>query len=191
MTTVAIVYHSGYGHTEVVAREVAAGVTGAGATAELLKIESAGADMEPLLAAASKADAIVFGSPTYMGDVSAALKAFFEASSKVWYVSGWKDKIAGGFTNSLSLAGDKANTLGSIHILAMQHGMIWVGTGMMPGNAEGNSTSAPDAVNRLSYSQGLATQSDNVAPDQTPTKGDKETARLYGARIAGFAKKFA
>jgi NAD(P)H dehydrogenase (quinone) len=191
MTTVAIVYHSGYGHTEGVAREVAAGVTSAGAKAELIKIENAAADMQPLLDAASKADAIIFGSPTYMGDVSAALKAFFEASSKVWYTQGWKDKIAGGFTNSLSLAGDKANTLGSIHILAMQHGMIWVGTGLMPGNMNGNSTSAPEAVNRLSYAQGLATQSDNAAPDQTFTAGDKETARLYGARIAGFAKKLA
>lgn len=191
MTKVAIVYHSGYGHTEVVAKEVAAGVSSGGAAPVLLKIENAAQDMQPLLDAASNADAIIFGSPTYMGDVSAALKAFFEASSKVWYSQGWKDKVAGGFTNSLSLAGDKANTLGSIHILAMQHGMVWVGTGMMPGNANGNSTSAPDAVNRLSYSQGLATQSDNVGPEMTPTAGDKETARLYGARVAGFAKKLA
>jgi NAD(P)H dehydrogenase (quinone) len=189
MTSVAIVYHSGYGHTEVAAKEVAAGAEGAGAKVKLLKIENAAQDMQPLLDACADADAIIFGSPTYMGDVSAALKAFFEASSKVWYTQGWKDKVAGGFTNSLSLAGDKANTLGSIHILAMQQGMIWVGTGMMPGNMNGNSTSAPDAVNRMSYSQGLATQSDNVAPDQTPTKGDKETARLFGARIAGVAKK--
>jgi NAD(P)H dehydrogenase (quinone) len=189
MTTVAIVYHSGYGHTAVVANEVAAGVTAAGATPVLLKIEGLTQDFQPLLDEASKADAIVFGSPTYMGDVSAPLKAFFEASSKIWYVQGWKDKVAGGFTNSLSMAGDKANTLGSIHILAMQQGMIWVGTGMMPGNMNGNTSAAPEAVNRLSYAQGLATQSDNVAPELTPTSGDKETARLYGARVAGIAAK--
>jgi NAD(P)H dehydrogenase (quinone) len=189
MTTVAIVYHSGYGHTAVVAEEVAAGVRAAGAAANLLKIEGLTQDFTAMLDEASKADAIIFGSPTYMGDVSAPLKAFFEASSKVWYTQGWKDKVAGGFTNSLSLAGDKANTLGSIHILAMQQGMIWVGTGMMPGNMSGNSTSAPDAVNRLSYAQGLATQSDNAGPDVTPPAGDKETARLYGARIATIAGK--
>jgi NAD(P)H dehydrogenase (quinone) len=189
MTTVAIVYHSGYGHTAVVAEEVAAGVRAAGAAANLLKIEGLTQDFAAMLDEASKADAIIFGSPTYMGDVSAPLKAFFEASSKVWYAQGWKDKVAGGFTNSLSLAGDKANTLGSIHILAMQQGMIWVGTGMMPGNMSGNSTSAPDAVNRLSYAQGLATQSDNAGPDVTPPAGDKETARLYGARIATIAGK--
>jgi NAD(P)H dehydrogenase (quinone) len=67
--------------------------------------------------------------------------------------------------------------------------MIWVGTGLMPGNMNGNSTSAPEAVNRLSYSQGLATQSDNVGPDVTPPEGDKETARLFGARVATIAAK--
>jgi NAD(P)H dehydrogenase (quinone) len=189
MTTVAIVYHSGYGHTEVVAKEVAEGVSSTGATANLIKIESAAQDMQPLLDAASTADAIIFGSPTYMGDVSAALKTFFEASSKVWYTQGWKDKVAGGFTNSLSMAGNKDQTLASIFVLSMQHGMVWVGTGMMPGNANGNTTSAPEALNRLSYAVGLATQSDNAGPDVTPPKGDKETARLYGARVAAMATK--
>lgn len=190
MTTVAIVYHSGFGHTAVVAEEVAQGVRAAGAEPVLLRIDNAGQDFTPLLDAASRADAIVVGSPTYMGDVSAALKAFFEASSKVWGARGWKDKIAAGFTNSLSLAGDKANTLGSMFILAMQHGMIWVGAGMMPGNTTGNTTSAPDAVNRLSFSVGLATQSDIAAPEVTPTSGDRETARQFGARIAGIAARF-
>jgi NAD(P)H dehydrogenase (quinone) len=189
MSKVAIVYHSGYGHTAVVAAAVAAGARAQGAEVDLLRIENAAQDFAPLLAAVAKADAIIFGSPTYMGDVSAPLKAFFEASSRVWMEGGWRNKIAAGFTNSLSLAGDKANTLGSIFILAMQHGMIWVGTGMAPGNSNGNSTSAPDAVNRLSYSVGLATQSDNASPDVTPTAGDRETARQFGARIATYAAK--
>jgi NAD(P)H dehydrogenase (quinone) len=189
MTTVAIVYHSGYGHTEVAAKEVAKGAEGAGVTVKLLKIDGVSQDMQPLLDACADADAIIFGSPTYMGDVSAPLKVFFEASSKVWMTQGWKDKVAGGFTNSLSLAGDKANTLGSIHILAMQQGMIWVGTGMMPGNMNGNSDAAPNVANRMSYPIGAVSQSDNAAPDVTPPAGDKETMRLYGARVAAFAAK--
>jgi NAD(P)H dehydrogenase (quinone) len=189
MTTVAIVYHSGYGHTEVAAREVAAGATGAGATVKLIKIESAAQDMQPILDAVADADAIIFGSPTYMGDVSAALKAFFEASSKVWMTQGWVNKVAGGFTNGLTWGGNKDNTLGSMFVLAMQQGMIWVGTGMMPGNMNGNSDAAPAVANRMSYSIGAVSQSDNAGPDITPPAGDKETMRLYGARVAGFAKK--
>lgn len=189
MTTVAIVYHSGYGHTAVLAEEVAAGVRNAGATANVLKIESLTQDFTAFVDEASKADAIIFGSPTYMGDVSAPLKAFFEASSKVWMSLGWKDKVAGGFTNGVTLGGNKDNTLGSMIVLAMQHGMIWVGTGLPPGNFEGNSKAAPEAVNRLAYALGATAQSDNAAPDVTPPSGDKETARLYGERVASFAKK--
>jgi NAD(P)H dehydrogenase (quinone) len=121
---VAVVYHSGFGHTAVVAKSVIQGVTDAGGQALDLQIESAGQDFSAILEQASTADAIIFGAPTYMGDVSAALKAFFEASGKIWYGRGWHDKLAGGFTNSFNVAGDKAHSLNSIFTLAMQHGMI-------------------------------------------------------------------
>jgi NAD(P)H dehydrogenase (quinone) len=189
MTSVAIVYHSGYGHTEVAAREVAAGAEGAGAKVKLIKIENVSQDMQPILDAVADADAIVFGSPTYMGDVSAALKAFFEASSKAWMAQSWKDKVAGGFTNGLTWGGNKDNTLGSMFVLAMQQSMIWVGTGMMPGNMNGNSDAAAGTPNRMSYSIGAVSQSDNAGPDVTPPAGDKETMRLYGARIAEMTRK--
>lgn len=188
MTTVAIIYHSGYGHTAIVAEQIAKGVTEAGGNAVLLKLESASQDFTETLEAASRADAIIFGAPTYMGDISSPLRAFFEATSKIWFTLGWKDKVAGGFTNSLSFAGDKAHSLNSILTLAMQHGMIWVGTGLAPG-AHSNSDAAPDVVNRLGYSIGVATQSDNAAPDITPPAGDREFARLYGARITDITRK--
>jgi NAD(P)H dehydrogenase (quinone) len=172
-----------------VANEVAEGVRMAGATPVVLKIEGLTQDFQPLLDEASRADAIVFGSPTYMGDVSAPLKAFFEASSKIWYGQGWKDKVAGGFTNSYNQGGNKDNTLGSIIVLAMQHSMIWVGTGVMPANPAPSQETGADKVNRMSYMLGLASQSDNAGADVTPPSGDKETARLYGQRVAKVAAK--
>lgn len=185
MTKVAIVYHSGFGHTAVVAEQVAKGVADGGAEPVLVKLESAGQDFTAALDAVGGADAAIFGTPTYMGDVSAVMKAFFEASGKVWYASGWKDKIAGGFTNSFNAAGDKNHTLTSIFVLAMQHQMIWVGAGQVAAS-HGKATPdfGPDQVNRFSYSAGVATQSDNLGPDVTPGSGDKEFARLYGVRIA-------
>ena len=191
MTTVAIVYHSGYGHTEVLAKAVAEGVTKAGGNAKLLKIENASQDFSAIIEEASKADAIIFGSPTYMGDVSAALKAFFEAASKVWMAQGWKDKVASGFTNGLTAGGNKDNTLGSIFVFAMQQSMIWVGTGLMPGNMEGNSKATPEALNRFSYSIGAVAQSDNAGPDVTPPEGDKATGRHLGERVVAITKKMA
>jgi NAD(P)H dehydrogenase (quinone) len=189
MTTIAIVYHSGYGHTAVVAEAVAEGVSRAGATPKLLKIENAAQDFASFLEAVSAADAVIFGAPTYMGDVSAPLKAFFEASAGVWMKQGWKDKLAAGFTNGLTFAGDKGHSLTSMVVLAMQHGMIWVGSAQPLGNVNGNTTAAPEAVNRMGYSMGVVTQSDNAGPDVTPPAGDRESARLLGERVAMIAGK--
>ena len=191
MTTIAIVYHSGYGHTAVLAEAAAEGVKRAGATPVLLKIENAAQDFGPLLDAATKADGILFGAPTYMGSLSAPMKAFMDASSKVWMGQGWKDKAAAGFTNSNSLSGDKLNSLIQLAILAAQHSMIWVTLGLMPGNPNGNSDVAANTPNRIGAYLGAMAQSDNAGPDVTPTEGDKETVRLLGARLAGVAKKLA
>lgn len=83
-----------------------------------------------------RSDAIVFGSPTYMGMTSWQFKKFADASSKCWFSQAWKNKIAAGFTNSASINGDKHSTLHYSITLAMQHSMIWAGTGLMPANAK-------------------------------------------------------
>jgi NAD(P)H dehydrogenase (quinone) len=182
---VAIVYHSGYGHTAVLADKVAEGVRDAGAEAIVLKVEGLTQDFDPILEAIGGADAVIFGSPTYMGDVSAPFKAFIDATSKPWFTGAWKDKLAAGFTNSLSLSGDKLNTLTSLSVLAAQHGMVWVGTGLPPGAALGDVSET--GVNRLGSSLGVMAQSDNVGPDIAPPSGDRETARLLGERVGASA----
>ena len=131
MSKIVIVYHSGYGHTAAVAKAVARGAAGvADTTAQLVSVD----DIAKHWADLDEADAIIFGSPTYMGGVSAPFKSFMDASAKVWFVQGWKDKLAAGFTHSGSQNGDKFNTVTQLFTFAMQHGMIWAGLGLMPGN---------------------------------------------------------
>jgi NAD(P)H dehydrogenase (quinone) len=186
---VAVVYHSGYGHTEVLAKKAAEGVVDGGAEVVLLKIESPVQDFEPLLNAASDADAIIFGAPTYMGDVSAPFKAFADASAKVFFTRGWQDKLAAGFTNSHSFAGDKSHALESLTILAAQHGMNWINLGIAPPNVTA-AERGPDTINRVGSFIGLAGQSDNVGADISPPAGDRETARLQGVRVAKAALRW-
>jgi multimeric flavodoxin WrbA len=183
MAKVAIVYHSGYGHTELQAKAVHEGAAGVdGVEAVLLTAEDAQKDLELL----ADADAIVFGAPTYMGSASGPMKTFMDATSKVWAKKGWKDKLAGGFTNSGSPSGDKVVTLTQFAVLAAQHAMVWVS------NGEGNQTQSPDydgpneaAVNRLGGYLGPMSQSANApAGPGNPPEGDIETARLYGRRMA-------
>jgi NAD(P)H dehydrogenase (quinone) len=188
MTTVAIVYHSGYGHTAVVADQVAQGVTEAGATPKLLRITGVDQNFDEFLADITAADAVIFGAPTYMGGPSAPFKVFADATSKPWFTQAWKDKIAAGFTNSLSLSGDKLSTLSYFSVLAAQQGMVWVGTGLPPGASTGDVS--VEGINRVGSSLGLMTQSDNVAADVSPSGGDLKTARLFGARIAQAAARW-
>jgi NAD(P)H dehydrogenase (quinone) len=115
-----------------------------------------------------------------MGGASAQFKQFADASSKRWFTQAWKDKFAGGFTCSLSMSGDKYATLMSFVTLAMQHAMVWIGTGMMPAAVPG----AADQMNRIGSSIGVMAQADNVPADQSPPKGDLDTASAYGERIA-------
>ncbi len=183
---IVVAYHSGYGHTEVLARAAVDGARQAGAEVELIAVDDPETLDWGLLAAA---DAIVFGSPTYMGSVSAPFKAFMDASSKVWFEQGWKDKLAAGFTNSASYSGDKLNTLQQMSVFAAQHGMIWVGLGLMPGN--NSSQGSPDDLNRIgSYLGAMAQSNADQGADIVPPQSDRDTVRHLGKRVAEAAQRW-
>ncbi|MFE2292717.1 flavodoxin family protein [Streptomyces sp. NPDC059452] len=180
--SVAIAYHSGYGHTARQAAAVAEGVTSVtGAAADLRDVTTLDAG---LWAALEAADAIIFGSPTYMGATSAVFQQFAEASGAVWAARGWQDKLAAGFTNSAGLNGNKDNALLSLAVLAGQHGMHWVSLGLLPGWAY-TSTGTPDELNRLGGFLGAMAQSpSDLGPDRAPGESDLRTAHHLGARVA-------
>ncbi|KEZ18933.1 Multimeric flavodoxin WrbA [Sphingobium yanoikuyae] len=189
MSKIAIVYHSGFGHTDVLARDVAQGVTDSGGVADLLRIDSVQADFGEFFDRIADADAIIFGSPTYMGTVSAPMKAFMDASAKVYFTKAWKDKLGAAFTVSGSPSGDKLNTLTSLAIFAAQHGMLWIGTGQNPGNNDDESA-ATEVENRLGSFIGAMAQAANDSPDVTPKAGDRATARSLGRRVAQAAARW-
>jgi NAD(P)H dehydrogenase (quinone) len=186
MTTVAIVYHSGFGHTKLQAEAVDRGAAAVeGVETLLLSAEEASADIDRL----DDADAIIFGSPTYMGTMSAEMKKFLEAGAVKWYTRGWQDKVAGAFTNSSSFSGDKLNTLVSLMINAMQQGMIFISLGLHPGANEPDAMNhiegpGPAALNRVGSSIGPMGTSFQVEPGDAPSSGDLATAEDYGQRVA-------
>jgi NAD(P)H dehydrogenase (quinone) len=190
MTNIAVIYFSGTGNTHLMAEAIAAGAQKSpDAKVELLRIT--GEQIvngrwkdEAMVASLNSADAIIFGSPTYMGGVAAQFKAFVDGVSSAWAQQLWKDKIAGGFTHSGGLSGDKQGTLIYLSINASQHSMIWVGAGEM---------TQPSGVNRLGSYMGVMGQ---AVPDFTGTKtveldpGDRLSCELYGQRIANAAQRW-
>ena len=169
MAKVAVVFHSGYGHTLRVAQFVAQG-----AGAELVAIDADGNLTEAQWATLDAADAVIFGSPTYMGMASWQFKKFADATSKKWFTSAWKDKVAGGFTCSASPSGDKLSTIQYFITLAMQQGMIWVG---QPALNDGT-------INRIGSNSGVMAQVGPTSPAEDIPQGDLDTAKLYGQRVA-------
>ena len=184
MTKVAIIYHSGYGHTKKQAEAVFAGASSK-ASAELIAIDAEGNISDANWATLAAADAIIFGSPTYMGSVSWQFKKFADASSKPWFGQVWKDKLAAGFTNSATMNGDKHSTLHYMITLAMQHSMLWVGTGMMPSNSKAATRNDVNYVG--SFAGAMAQSPSDSSAEEGPPAGDLETARLFGVRVAEVA----
>jgi NAD(P)H dehydrogenase (quinone) len=182
LPSIAVVFHSGYGHTQRMAQAVAQG-----AGAQLIAIDADGNLPTGGWEQLKGADAIIFGSPTYMGSVSWQFKKFADASSKPWFAQEWKDKLAAGFTNSAGMNGDKLATLTTLFTLAMQHGMIWVSQGLMPSNTQ---AARRDDVNYLVSYSGAIAQSPSDAGAGDMAAGDLETARLFGERVAAVAARF-
>jgi NAD(P)H dehydrogenase (quinone) len=181
MSKITIVYHSGYGHTKKVAEAVAEGSGGT-----LLAIDAEGNLPEGGWEQLAAADAIVMGSPTYMGGPSWQFKKFADASSKAWFTMQWKDKLAAGFTNSATLNGDKFSTVQYMFTLSQQQGMLWVGMGMQGPNGK---KSTRDEPNNLGGYAGLLTATPSDASPEEMVPGDIATAKLFGQRVAATAHK--
>lgn len=189
MTHIVVLYHSGYGHTRKQAEAVHAGAAGAdGVEATLLPIDPDGQLPEAGWELLAAADGIIFGSPTYMGGPSWQFKRVADQTSKAWAGQQWKDKVAAGFTNSASISGDKLSTLQYMFTLAMQHGMLWAGSGLAPSNSK---AADRNDVNWLgSYSGAMAQSPSDSSPEEGPLPGDLETARLFGRRVADVARRW-
>ncbi len=181
MTKISVVFHSGYGHTLRMAQAVAEG-----SGADLLAIDADGLLSESGWDTLAAADAIIMGSPTYMGSVSWQFKRFSDASSKQWFCEAWKDKVFAGFTNSAAINGDKLSTLHYLFTLAMQHSGIWVGTGMKASNSKG---AQRNDINYLGSYSGSIAQSPSDASAAEMAQGDLDTARLFGQRVAAITQK--
>ena len=179
---VCVIFHSGYGHTQRVAESVVKGASVTDVECKLISVNQLD-ENSPLWAELDSADAMIFGTPTYMGSVSADMKKFMEATSGRWMELKWADKLAAGFTNSASQNGDKQNTLITLATFAAQHGMVWINLNQAPGN--NHSGGSVDDVNRLGASLGAMAQSNaDEGPDVAPLQSDLKTAELLGERVA-------
>lgn len=176
---IVIVYHSVTGTTAQLAEAIAAGCSsGMAVDVQLLRIE--GEDIirgryknSAVLDAIDQADGVIFGSPTFMGSVSAQFKAFADATAgDHWGEQLWADKVAAGFTVGTGYCGDTLHSLHYLQILAAQQGMLWTGLDL----AGAGDVKAP---NRLGAQAGLIVRAVDGAIEQP----DLQTAFYLGQRV--------
>ena len=172
--SIAVIYHSNYGHTKRVAEAIVTGARQQLPESKAKAVDVHEVDWEFL----DQADLLVFGSAVYMGSVTAEFKTFMDETSKRWYHRKWEGKWAAAFANSGGLSGDKLAVLQQISLYAMQHGMNWIGLPLMPTGHETHD------LNRLSSFLGLMTQSLDGPPEETPGSGDIDTAIWFGDHLA-------
>lgn len=169
-----VVYHSPYGHTRRVAQAIAQGAQRPGLEVRVQDV------LDPIdWEALDRAQTLVFGSPVYMGSISAGMKTFMDSTSKRWKDRLWSGKLGAAFANSGGLSGDKLAVLQQLCLFAMQHGMLWSGLPLLPTGMQSHD------LNRMAGFLGLMTQSDNAPVAQTPPEGDLRTAEWFGGYLAG------
>lgn len=186
MVKVAIIFHSVTGTTKKLAEAVADGLKSVSGI-DVVMAEIIGADIvegrfrnSTFIEQLKDVDAMVFGSPTFMGCVSAQFKAFADATGDLWAEKAWSDKIACGFTIGSNLSGDQLNTIQYMQIFANQHGMLWASLDI-PGNCDA------EGRNRLGAQSGLIAHS----KDGELNDIDLITAKYLGQRVANVTKRFA
>lgn len=176
---IVIAYHSGFGHTATLACAVADGARSEGADVSAVAVDTM---TEADWATLDGADAIIFGTATYMGNVSAGFQAFTEQTGRRCITGAWRDKVAAGFTNSGAKSGDKLTALISLTVFAAQHHMHWVSLGLGPG--WNSSAGSEHDLNRLGFWLGAGAQTDVDAGPQDVHPADIATCRHLGQRVA-------
>jgi len=183
--TVAIAYHSGSGHTAVLAEAIRSGVLDRGGLPTAIRVDQI---TESQWACLDAADAIVFGAPTFMGTASAAFHQFAEDTAGRWSARTWRDKLAAGFTISGAMSGDKLVTLQYFVTLASQHGMHWISLDLLPGWS--STRGAVTDLNRLGVTLGVGAQANTDEGPEGVPQADLDTARYLGRRVTDTVRAF-
>ena len=196
-TKVLVLYHSSWGHTETMAAEIAAGaraVAGVEVTikqvAETMPEETRRAAHMKLAQPAPVAspeeladyDAIIVGTPTRFGNMSAQMRTFFDQTGGLWARGALLGKVGSVFVSTGTQHGGQETTVMSVITTLLHHGMIIVGA----------SYGAPELSDVSEIRGGSPYGAGTVAGpkgDRSPTERERAVARYQGRRVADAAKK--
>ena len=198
MTKVLVLYYSSWGHIEQMAYAAAEGAREAGADVvvkrvpELVPAEVAQAahyktDQKAPIATVEELpdyDAIIFGTPTRYGTMTAQMKNFLDQTGGLWAKGRLIGKVGSVFTSSATQHGGQEATILTTLPVLLHHGMVVVG---LPYSYQGQS--GVDQI-RGGSPYGASTVAGGDGSRQ-PTEIDLDGARYQGRHMAQIAAKLA
>jgi NAD(P)H dehydrogenase (quinone) len=198
MTKVLVLYYSAWGHMEAMAYAAAEGAKEAGATVhvkrvpELVPADTAKAmhykmDQKAEIATVDELpnyDAIIFGTGTRYGMMTAQMKNFIDQTGALWMKGALVGKVGSAMTSAATQHGGQEATILSFHTVLLHHGMVLVGLPYAYAGQMGH-----DEIRGGSpYGASMTTGGDG---SRQPSKQDLEAAHYQGKHVAGIAAKLA
>lgn len=181
-----VLYDSRHGAVAQLAEQIANGSESAGLTALLRCVgadDQAHQPRHPVVSLTELANcrALALGSPVRFGQMTAAMKAFWEQSSSIWLKGQLIDKPAAVFTSSSSLHGGQEACLLGMMVPLLHHGMLVLGQPYdepaLHHTQSGGTPYGPSHVHRQ--------------PDSTLTVDEITLCQALGARLARLTRTFA
>jgi NAD(P)H dehydrogenase (quinone) len=198
MTNVAIIYYSSTGTNDAMARAVEEGARGAGAEVRRLLVAETAPEAaiaqnpawkafvdrsakEPRasLADLDWAHAVVFGTPTRFGNLTAQLKAFLDSAGGLWFHGKLANKVYAGFTSAQNAHGGQESTLLALYTTIYHFG----GYVVTPGYTD----PTVFAAGGNPYGPSVTVGTDG----KPPTEADLAHGRYLGKRVSEVAAKLA
>ncbi|HWL06245.1 MAG TPA: NAD(P)H:quinone oxidoreductase [Xanthobacteraceae bacterium] len=198
MTKVLILYYSAYGHIETMAQAVAEGVKETGAEAiikrvpelvpeEVAKKSGFKLDQAAPVATVSELvdyDAIIIGTGTRFGNMTAQMKNFLDQTGGLWAQGKLAGKVGSVFTSTATQHGGQESTILSTHTVLLHHGMVLVG---LPYTFQGQ-MGVTEVMGNSPYGASTITDGDG---SRQPSAVELEGARYQGRHVAQIAAKLA
>jgi NAD(P)H dehydrogenase (quinone) len=196
MTKVLVLYYSAYGHIEQMAYAVAEGAKSAGAEVDVKRVpelvpaevaKSSGFKLDQKAPIASvddlpKYDAVIFGSGTRFGNVTAQLRNFMDQTGGLWMKGSLVGKVGSVFSSSATQHGGQESTILTFIPTLLHQGMIVVG---LPYSFAGQS-GVDEMKGGSPYGASTITNSDG---SRQPSAVELEGARYQGRHVAEIAAK--
>ena len=202
MPKVQVVFYSMYGHIYRMAEAIAEGVREAGGEAELLQVPELVPDavLEKSGAMAARAafahvplatvdhladaDAIIFGTGTRFGNMTAQMRNFLDQTGGLWARGGLIGKVGSVFASTATQHGGQETTLTSFHTTLLHHGMVVVGVPY----SEARQSIITEMTGGSPYGATTITGGDG---SRLPSENELAIACFQGAHVTRIAAKIA